>query len=129
MLSGNLVTLADAATRRRLRAVMTRIGENVRTGALTRNLFLQAVRTTGYDWDAVSPETRKDILIYIEGGIQHDSSFWTRASHLAGGGRANRQTIINDLMTEWGDPNGIAPSLYGRDFEEARVRLRAHLES
>ena len=129
ILSGNMVTLEEAAIRRRVTSIMRQIGANVRTGALG-NLFMQAVATIGLgDWETLTLNTRKVILKYIEGGIRIDSSFWTRAGHMVGGGRETRQEQIDRHMNEWGHSSGIAPLLYGRDFEEAGDRPRAHLES
>ena len=129
ILSGNMVTLEEAAIRRRVTSIMRQIGANVRTGALG-NLFMQALQTTGYgDWVTVTLNTLSAILDVIEGGIEHDWYFWTRAGHEAGGGRRTIQEHIGEQMKDWGSPDGFASALYGPDFAEAGDRLRAHMES
>ena len=128
MLSGNLVTLEDAAIENRVRAVMALIGGNRRNVTLTGGLYRAVVRNHGYDdWEALTLSSHKAVLTEIEMTIRDDSTLWTRASRLAGGGRGSVQATINDLISEW-EQNGAA-DLYGGDLDKARDRLRAHLES
>ena len=134
---GTRHTVEGHALETRRRAFMRVIGGNARDGTLEgdgtlANAMIQHFNSTGYTWEKLTIESHRALLDRVEGLIDLDSQYWTRAGRMVDESPIQpgmtTSNIVDNMLDQWA--REVGHLLYrGAMFDSARQQLRVNLES